>query len=279
MKKLLVTVSGGRSSAFMARHIQTFEKYKDFEKVYVFCNTGMERPETIQFLKDIVHHWNIPLNIIEAVFGMVPGVGISHKVVDFETMDMHGKVFSQSIAYMNKINWHGVPNSAIPYCSKYLKTEPSHHFAKAIFGKEKFIKAIGFRAEDMPKRISWPEIAEEEFRIFPNLTDFENPITQFDLNLFFDNEPFKLKLHSKIGNCRFCWKRDNKLTADIIRMQFEGDQYFVDWHRNEEAKFGNTFFRDELTIDDLVKMAQRPFVGQINFEEYQDDDFKCICNF
>ncbi|WP_424655065.1 hypothetical protein [Capnocytophaga leadbetteri] len=53
MKNLLITVSGGRSSARMARHIQTHKKYVDYNKVFVFCNTGMERPKTIIFLKDI----------------------------------------------------------------------------------------------------------------------------------------------------------------------------------------------------------------------------------
>jgi hypothetical protein len=33
---LMVTVSGGRSSAMMARHIQTNEKYANYKKVFVF---------------------------------------------------------------------------------------------------------------------------------------------------------------------------------------------------------------------------------------------------
>lgn len=279
MKKLLVTVSGGRSSAMKARHIQTSPKYKDFEKLYVFCNTGMERPETIQFLKDIVHYWNIPLNIIQGVYGTEPGVGISHEVVDFDTMDMKAKVYSRAIEYMNKISWHGVPNQAIPYCSEYLKTRPSAHFAKSVFGTKDYIKSIGFRKEDMPKRISWAEIKLDKHRIFPLLTDFEKPIDQYDLNVYFDSQPFKLMIHSKLSNCRICWKRENKLNAEIIRMNFEGDQYFIDWHLKEERKYGNTFFRNNLSINDLVNMAQNPFTMNIDFEEYRDDEFKCICNF
>lgn len=34
-------------------NIQTHSKYADYNKVFIFCNTGMERPETIAFLKDI----------------------------------------------------------------------------------------------------------------------------------------------------------------------------------------------------------------------------------
>ena len=48
---LMVTVSGGRSSAFMAYHILHDEKYKHYNKVFVFCNTRMERPETIDLLR------------------------------------------------------------------------------------------------------------------------------------------------------------------------------------------------------------------------------------
>ena len=81
----MVTISGGRSSAMMARHIQTNEKYKDYEKVYVFCNTGMERPETIQFLKDIEKHWQIPIVKIEGIYSgeMGQGVKTTLRILDF----------------------------------------------------------------------------------------------------------------------------------------------------------------------------------------------------
>lgn len=39
---LLICVSGGRSSARMARKIQLSKKYRKYNKLYVFCNTGME---------------------------------------------------------------------------------------------------------------------------------------------------------------------------------------------------------------------------------------------
>jgi 3'-phosphoadenosine 5'-phosphosulfate sulfotransferase (PAPS reductase)/FAD synthetase len=68
---LMVTISGGRSSAMMARHIQTNEKYADFKKVFVFCNTGMERPETIDFLKNIEKFWQIPITKIEGFIQMI----------------------------------------------------------------------------------------------------------------------------------------------------------------------------------------------------------------
>lgn len=270
-KHLIILVSGGRSSAFMARHIQTSEMYADYEKLYVFCNTGMERPETIKFLKDMITFWEIPLYIIEGVYSMVPGVGVKSKLVDFDTMDMDGKVFSHAIEHLNKMKWTGVPNQATPYCSEYLKTRVSHHFAKEIFGTTDYIKAIGYRKEDMPKRITFAELKEDKKRIAPNLTDFETPISQLDLNVFFDKEPFKLQLHSNLGNCELCWKKSEQ---NLIKSIQYGTR-FIEWHQQHEQYYGDMFFRNNLSIDDLVKMA----TSGTQLSMFSDVGDKCVCNF
>ncbi|AMA50640.1 phosphoadenosine phosphosulfate reductase [Flavobacterium covae] len=271
MKKLMILVSGGRASARMALHIHTDLKYSDYEKLYVFCNTGQERQETIDFLKDIVKYWGIPLNIIEGVYSLEPGIGVKSKLVDFDTMDMRGRVFSEMIEHLNKNKWTGVPNSAIPYCSEYLKTRPSHHFAKEIFGTTKYIKALGYRKEDMPKRITLAELNEDSSIIAPNLTDFEVPIGQLDLNVFFEFQPFKLMLHSKFSNCELCWKKSIKNLIEAIQYGTR----FIDWHRDEEAKYGNYFFRENMSIDDLVRLAESG--TQLSLLDNIGD--KCVCNF
>jgi len=268
---LIVLISGGRSSAMMARHIQTSEKYKDFEKLYVFCNTGQERPQTIDFLKDIVKYWNIPLNIIEGVYSDETGVGVKSKLVDFETLDMTGRVFSEAIGQLNKHKWTGVPNTATPYCSDYLKTLVSHDFARKIFGTTKYIKAIGYRKEDMPKRVTLYELKEDKKRIATLLTDFEQPIGQRELNIFFENEPFKLEIHSKLGNCELCWKKSEKNLIESIQFGTR----FIDWHKQHEEKYGNMFFRNNLSITDLVKMAESGTQTNI----FDDVDDSCVCSF
>ena len=39
-KLLVCTFSGGRTSAFMGQFLKLYKKYKDFDKLYVFANTG-----------------------------------------------------------------------------------------------------------------------------------------------------------------------------------------------------------------------------------------------
>lgn len=271
-KYLAVLVSGGRSSAKMARHIQLSPKYDEYEKLYMFCNTGQERPETIQFLKDMVYYWGIPLNIIEGVYSMEEGVGVRSKLVDFDTMDMTGRVYSECIEQMNKYENIGVPCTPVPYCSDYMKTRVSHHFSKLIFGTTDYVKAIGYRAEDIPKRITYAELKSDNKRIAPLLTDFERPINKYDLTYFFNDQPFQLQISSDLGNCELCWKKSN---ANLIKAIQYGTR-FIDWHGGKEAQYGNRFFRDNLSIYDLVKMAESGKQLSI-FEEPEDD--KCVCNF
>jgi len=271
-KNLMVTISGGRSSAMMARHIQTSEKYKDYEKAYVFCNTGQERPETIQFLKDIVKHWEIPLIIIEGVYSLEMGVGVSYKIVDFDTMSMNSEPFEQMIAHKNKGVFSGLPNPGAPYCSENLKTMPAKKLFDDLFGVNNYYKAIGYRLEDMPKRITFAEIKEDKQRIFPLLTDFEKPISQLDLTYWFRKQSFKLELHGKYGNCELCWKKSEKTLIDNIRYGTR----VIDWTKKMENKYNSLMYRGNKSIDELVELASKPYTMELGLTT---EDDACICSF
>lgn len=99
MKKepLLILVSGGRSSALMAYHIHNSPNYDKYEKSFVFCNTGQEKEETIDFLKKIVQVWGVPIVAIEGVYNQEKGVGVRHRVVDWDSLDMSSRVFREMI--------------------------------------------------------------------------------------------------------------------------------------------------------------------------------------
>lgn len=275
-KNLMVTVSGGRSSAFMARHIQQSEKYKDYNKVYVFCNTGMERPETIDFLKNIEMKWEIPLKKIEGVYSNTLGVGVGYKIVDYDNISMTAKPFSEAIEHINKGDYNGLPNSGAPYCSSMLKTIPSKKLCDKLFGVNNYYKAIGFRSEDMPHRVSFAQIKDDKKNkrklFYPLIEDFDIPVGLEYLNQFWKREKFKLELHGKYGNCELCWKKSDNNLVDVIK---HGTR-FIDWFEKEEEKYGNTSFRDWKSIKDLVKMASLPSTMQIDFSNKSE---VCVCSF
>lgn len=270
---LMVTVSGGRSSARMARHIQTSEKFKAHNKIYVFANTGKERPETIEFLKNIERVWKMPLVKIEGVYSEIMGVGVKYKIVDWEDLDMSGRVYKEAVKHKNKGEFRGLPHKDAPYCSEMLKTLPCKKLCDEIFGVNNYKKAIGFRKEDIPKRITFSTLKLDDRRIFPLLTDFKKPVSQIDLNKWWDKQPFKLELHGKYGNCEDCWKKSDAGLVDNIRYGTR----FIDWNRRMEKEYENTSFRGNKSIDDLVKMAQMPYTHEFDFDEKQEDN--CVCNF
>ena len=270
----MVTISGGRSSAMAARYIQTSEKYKDYEKLYVFANTGQERPETIQFLKDIVNFWGIDLNIVEGVYSDIMGVGVGYKLVDFGTLSMDSEPFTGAVMHYNKGVFDGLPFDQAPYCSRAMKADPCKKIADEVFGVNNYIKSIGFRKEDMPKRITLTEAKVDKTRIFPLLTDFDVIIGQKELNYFWAKQPFKLQIHGDLGNCELCWKKSDKVLIENIRKGAKT----IEWWQTMEEKYGNTSFRGRKSINDLIKLASLPDTMKIPFPENDEGD-SCVCSF
>lgn len=279
MKKdnLLINVSGGRSSAMMAYHISTSPMYASFNKLFLFCNTGQERKETLDFLNNMVIYWGLDIHFIEGIYSSEKGQGPKGLRVDFDVLDKNSRIFSNAIAHLQKNRWVGVPNQATPYCSVYLKVRPANWYAKKFFGTVKFKSAIGFRQEDMPRRISFAEISANEKNIFPLITDYARPVNNQDLDEFFKTQPFKLEISGDLGNCRYCWKKpDEKIVKNILLDLEKGDTELIDWYYSMEKFYNNTFFRKKRSILDLVQLAELPRNGIIDFPSDTMED-GCIC--
>lgn len=271
-KDLLICISGGRSSAMMGYHIHTSPQYADYNKLYVFTNTSMERKETIEFLQNIKNIWGIPIIALQGIYSTELKIGVKSQALDFDKLQMNGEVFSSMIAQVNKYKNIGVPNTATPYCSDYLKTRVAHDYARNYFGTTQYYKALGYRLEDTPKRISIPELEQNPLLLCPLLTDFNKPISNKELNTFFDHQPFKLELHSQYGNCELCWKKPNALLVKTLQHSTK----FVPWHQHHEKKYKNTFFREKKSIDDLLHLAQSGTQISLEFDNFSDG---CVCTF
>ena len=96
-KLLVCTFSGGRTSAFMGLMLKDFPKYKDFEKLFVFANTGKEKEETLEFIDRCDKEWNLGVVWLEAKVIKEKGVGTSYKVVNYKTASRDGKPFEDML--------------------------------------------------------------------------------------------------------------------------------------------------------------------------------------
>lgn len=62
-----------------------------------FQNTGKERDETLDFIRECQRHWNVPITWLE--FDGVYGKGLSWKAVSYETASRKGEPFDLMLEY------------------------------------------------------------------------------------------------------------------------------------------------------------------------------------
>lgn len=249
---LIISFSGGLTSAYMTRLILDSHKYKDFQKVCVFANTGKEREETLEFVDKCDKEWGLGMVWIEADV-QDAGVGTTFKVVDFESASRRGEPFE---AVIEK---YGFTNKDAPHCSRELKERPIKKFSQSL-GHWQI--AIGFRADERKRMTRKPGY------IYPLIEDFT--VINKDVKAFWEAQPFTLKLNPYEGNCDLCWK---KSIAKRLRIISENPG-LADWWEEQEEKDGEYVFdRDGHTVQSLRKMSLlRDTQLSLDFDEAQ-----CSC--
>lgn len=252
-KKLIISFSGGRTSAYMLWWIwNCWEDRHNWEIIVVFCNTGKEAEGTYFFIDEISQEWNIPINWIEYRPGKTPWA-VSPVEVTYETVSKNGEPFELLISTL------GIPSSSAPFCSQMLKRDTLMAYARMIGWKD-YKVAIGIRADE-PQRIS--EHAQIVYNVIYPLAHIHPTDKRTILN-WWKEQPFDLDIHPDEGNCDFCWKKDfPRLTRNINRIP----KKFV-WWQDMTLKYGHldprntgmlppfNFFRGNTSPEQLIKIAK-----------------------
>lgn len=256
IKNLLFSISGGRSSAMMTIDAIRNPKYSSFNKVVVFANTGLERIETINFLRKIEHHINVKIYCLEGVYPAEKGIGVRHKIVEWDDLNMTGQPMADAIKARNYYTKFGLPNNGSPYCSEYTKKRVIDSFCRDYFNGEKWLTAIGFRLEDMPKRVVPIQVKKIfDRKIYPLLSDYGGYIGIPELDAYWEKMPFKLEISGRYGNCTLCFKKSDLNLLETIR----DNPRVVVWYDEQEQLYKNSFFRGHKTVRDLIQLAENRF--------------------
>lgn len=263
-KKLLISFSGGRTSAYMAWWLLN-NKQDVYDMIVVFANTGKEREETLDFVNKCDKEFGFNTVWIEAKVIFEKGVGTSFNVVDYETADRSGRIFEEHIRK------YGIPNQNAPQCTKEMKAIPIRKYAKSIGWKD-YETALGIRSDE-PIRLSWAKKHKEKLLYFAELFH----VTKSDVNLFWSKQSFDLELTSYQGNCDLCYKKGLRKLMTIAKENPE----LADWWREMEQKYGNfdprntgeapfRFFRDNMTIDEIIEESK--FLFELAIDTSKDID-------
>lgn len=276
-KKLLVSFSGGETSAFMVHWLKE-NKSDEFEMVFVFANTGQENEETLKFANYIDKKYNLNLIWVEAVVNPEFGKGIRHKIVDFETASRNGQPFEKIIEK------YGIPNMNAPHCSRGLKEQPIKSFIKSL-GWDEYFTAIGIRVDEFDRM----NAKKDEKKLIYPLVDMR-PTNKQEINNFWNKQEYRLELKGYEGNCATCWKKSMRKLGTIAKYNPEKFDFFEKMEQKYEnyltpsmAKAGKAeppirFFRKNLSVKDVKLIPKDP-----HFQDATDDsviyDFQTTMNF
>lgn len=258
--RLGISFSGGRTSAVMTKMcLETMSD--DYDISVTFANTGQEHEATLDFVRDCDENLGFNTVWLEAVVGE-DGLGIRHKVVDYDSASRNGEPFESVISK------YGIPCMSHPQCTSRLKEEVMYDYRRSLgWKKGTYYTAIGIRADEID-RISARK--DELMLMYPlvrmgwtvEMVKAECKKWDFDLKIPGDH----------YGNCVTCWKKSDRKLFTIAQddpklfdsfMAIEKDYGHVNAPDNDRV-----FFRKHRSAEDMLIASNGNFV---RFEDYRPE--------
>lgn len=290
-KKLLVTFSGGETSAFMGQWLN--KKMQDkYEMLFVFANTGVESDETLEFVHKCEKEFGLDIKWIEANVYHNKRKSTGFKIVDYKTAtrntDWKHRI---DTPFEEVVKKYGIPNHSRLHCTRELKMNPIKNYAKSVWGKENYYLALGIRIDEID-RIN-PK--KNELRlIYPLIQKDMQPMTKKHINFWWNQQSFRLNLKGYQGNCGACYKKSNNKLMQMVKDDinyFEFLDYLENKYGNPNGRipkkvyyeykdeFGetitgyemekvpteeykNVFFRNFVSVKEMIEMAKN-FNGDV----------------
>ena len=215
---ILLSFSGGRTSAFMVLFVLTHDTFKNHRKIVVFANTGRERNETLEFVNNCDKHFNFDTVWVEAEIPEKYGDGGTFRVVTFETAtritdteeDFKKGTFKTPFNQLFRKK-KKLPNHMIRDCTLYLKLIPIKKYLQSL-GVKRYYTALGIRADE-PTRVR-----RNNDKIFPLVDDVQATLPF--IRRFWETQDFDLELKDYQGNCDLCFLKSNrKLKRQYLKTQ------------------------------------------------------------
>lgn len=273
MNKILISFSGGRTSAFMAKLIQEHPIYKDYQKLFVYANTGKEAEATLEFIDKCDQEFNLNLIWVEADVVHEKQKGTQYNITNFKDAKRNGEPFTEVVKK------YGLPSKLYRHCTRELKEIPINKYARDILGKD-YITAIGIRADEKHR------LGNDPKKVYPLA---ELGIDEQIVRNFWDRQPFDLELKDYQGNCDLCFLKSVRKKLTIIKENPKTADWWLDLEVNniEEGRPMLDVYRN-LSMDDLINMAKNPFRKAIDQHELRqqqsnlfdidlDLEFDCFC--
>jgi hypothetical protein len=265
-------ISGGRTSALM--HALTLAANQDQLHLYTpcFANTGTEDPKTLVFLKNLDEATSIPVTWMEfqppEVYGAPPRFARS-QVVTFDTAERGMRIWYDFLGtlavYREREKGQGptAPSAFMRLCTSYMKLKTIHRYVRGVLGEE-YDYAVGLRADE-PGRVASLKGQERGGVVFRTPLEAAG-IVKEDVLSFWRAQPFDLELPEYLGNCTYCFLKDEPDLSTIMR-EYPAEGY--EWIKLQDTfgdfRRGHTSLRT-IQIESSVRLdVIRPAVERGGF--------------
>ena len=154
MKNLVISFSGGETSALMTDLLLREARDEYGAICVVFANTGQERNETLDFVRDCDEHFGFGTVWLEAVVHHNATRANTHRIVTYETaarLGGHGP-------FHDAIRKYGIPNQKFPGCTRDLKQNPIRSYIEGELGWADYDLAIGIRIDEIDRMRNRSEV-------------------------------------------------------------------------------------------------------------------------
>jgi 3'-phosphoadenosine 5'-phosphosulfate sulfotransferase (PAPS reductase)/FAD synthetase len=252
----------------------------------VFCNTGKERPETLDFVERCSQRWGVPvvwleyrrngsLPVQKKGRNGQPSIGRhDFAVVDYQTASRDGEPFDALLLTLAEFRREVkdadplLPNPVQRSCTGEMKVRTLGRYLTALgWDLGGVTDAIGLRADE-PRRLA-KLAARTAGKV--GVLECGNPVTplgkdgvtEADVMRFWSEQPFDLELMQHEGNCDLCFLKSERKLLDILARRPDLGRWWAD----REAQTGQRFRKDrnpysvliaESKLADLFTMAEDP---------------------
>ena len=230
--------------------LEELQSYDD-EVFTVFCNTGLEHPATLDFVKACGDKWGVDA-------WLEYDGKKSYRVVDYDSASRNGEPFAQLIEDKNFL-----PNMVARFCTSELKVLTIERYLADI-GITDYDMAVGIRGDE-PRRLA--KMRAKENYILP-LAGY----TEDDVHDFWQAQGFDLALpdakHNLYSNCQLCFLKGGKIKQSLIKE----DASLADWWIEQELKIGGKFRSDQ------PDYATMKMIASSQDDLFSDDEtIPCFC--
>lgn len=257
----VISFSGGRTSAYMLRRILDEGLQPDVHVLY--ANTGRERTETLDFIREIETRWAVPVRWLERDMGSEYGCApFKWRLVNFLTASRHARPFNELIR-----DRKGIPNPLARFCTQELKIRVMRDYMRDQ-DYEHWTNVVGIRADE-PRRIAKMRAPNRErWDIALPLADAG--VSERDVMEFWARQPFDLKLRPYEGNCDLCFLKTPHKRQLIMRERPD----LATWWIEQETAVGSTFRIDTPDYATLLQQVnEQPRLGSMDDQDLTD----CYC--